>query len=119
MMFMIPIPPTSRLMLPIAASRTVNVEADEVAADRRSCCVWTVKSACAGSPMWCVPSRTWVASSWALAIVSWLEALIAIVLTLLRPKTRWAAVVTGTTTWSSWLKQHPALPFAASTPMTH
>ena len=31
-MFMIPIPPTSRLMLPIAASRTVNVEADDVAA---------------------------------------------------------------------------------------
>ena len=51
MMFMIPIPPTSRLMLPIAASRTVKVDADEVAADSRSCWVCTVKSACVGSLM--------------------------------------------------------------------
>ena len=51
MMFMIPIPPTSKLMLPIAANRTVNVDADDVAAERRSCWVWTLKSAWAGSLM--------------------------------------------------------------------
>ena len=48
----------------------------------------------------------------------WLVALIAIVLTLVRPKIRWAAVVTGTTTWSSWLKKPPAVPLAANTPTT-
>ena len=73
------------------ASRIVNVDDDEVAAARRSCCVWTVKSACVGSPMWCVPSRTCVASSSALPIVGWLVALMAMVLTLVRPKIRWAA----------------------------
>ena len=77
-----------------------------------------VKSAWVGSAMLCVPSRTWVASSWTLLIASWLVALIAIVLTLVRPKIRCAAVVTGTTTWSSWLKKPPAVPFDANTPTT-
>ena len=48
--------------------------------------------------------------------MSWLVALIAIVLTLFRPKIRWAAVVTGTTTWSSWLKKPPGRPLGREHP---
>ncbi len=62
MMFITPMPPTSREMAAIPASRTVSVLSTDVAVDRIDDWVVMVKSAWVGMVIWCVPRSSELAS---------------------------------------------------------
>ena len=62
MMFITPMPPTSREMAAIPASSTVSVLSTDVAVDRIDDWVVMLKSAWVGMVIWWVPSRSELAS---------------------------------------------------------
>ena len=118
MMFMIPIPPTSSEIPPIAPSSSVNVPVTELRAASVSFWFVTVKSALAGSAMLWRCRRMLLTSLVVTSIVSLDVALMTICETWFRrPVRTCSAVVSGTRIWSSRMKPN-VLPFTPSTPTT-
>ena len=115
---MIPIPPTSSEMPPIAPSSRVNVPVMLFSAESVSFWFVTVKSAFSGFEIRCRFRRTLCTSAVTLSMSSDELALMTMLLTtFVRPVSTCCAVVAGTRIWSSRLKPKVE-PFGSSTPMT-